>query len=286
MSLNRIRNLDLTSLRSFVTIIEMGSMTRAAGRLHLTQSAISMQIKRLESSLDVALLERSSQGMTATSEGEHLLQYARQMLALNDEAIGRLTSPVYQGMIRFAAPSDVVHPYIPQVLKDFSRDYPRVQVQFSTGLTARLLNEFKQGLHEIVLTTERDPGAEGEVLLTLKLDWVGAANGNAWKRRPLPIGFSKHCMFRTAVTRALDSAGIPWVDFVVTEDDLAIEALVTADLCVHAHLETFHLSDMALIDHGGQLPPLPDHSIALYHSPGSGGEISDTLLDYLRQAFK
>ena len=76
---NRLRNLDLGTLRSFVTIAESGSMTRAASRLFMTQSAISMQIKRLETSLDLSVFERSAQGMKPTAEGEQLLRFARQI---------------------------------------------------------------------------------------------------------------------------------------------------------------------------------------------------------------
>ena len=107
MTTNRLRNLDLNSLRSFVTIAEAGSMTRAASRLFMTQSAISMQIKRLENSLGFSVFERSAQGMSPTTEGEQLLHFANQMLALNDEAMGRLTSPDSEGLIRLGAPVDV-----------------------------------------------------------------------------------------------------------------------------------------------------------------------------------
>ena len=104
MTSNRPQTFDLGTLRSLVTIAESGSMTRAATRLFLTQSAISMQIKRLETSLGFSLFERTSQGMSPTNEGEQLLQFARRMLALNDEAMGRLTSPDYEGVVRFGTP--------------------------------------------------------------------------------------------------------------------------------------------------------------------------------------
>jgi len=138
MTQNRLRNLDLGTLRSFVTIADTGSMTRAAGRLFMTQSAISMQIKRLESSLGMSVFERSAQGMTPTSEGEQLLQFANQMLSLNDEAMGRLTSPDFEGIIRFGAPGDVIYPHIPGILREFSRDFPRVQLKFSSSRTVTL----------------------------------------------------------------------------------------------------------------------------------------------------
>ena len=133
MTQNRLRNLDMGTLRSFVTIADAGSMTQAASRLFMTQSAISMQIKRLESALGLNVFERSAQGMKTTSEGEQLLQFANQMLALNDEAMGRLTSPDYEGVIRFGSPCDVIYPHIPRVLKEFSRDFPPGSAQVFLG---------------------------------------------------------------------------------------------------------------------------------------------------------
>ena len=214
MTQNRLRNLDLGTLRSFVTIAETGSMTRAASRLFMTQSAISMQIKRLENSLGLSVFERSAHGMSATTEGEQLLSFANQMLALNDEAMGRLTSADYEGQIRLGAPGDVIYPHIPGILKEFNRDYPRVQIRFSSSQTVTLSSEFEQGLHDIVLTTEKTPGQGGRVISTQSLVWVGAKDGSAWKKRPLPLGFAKHCAFRSGVTKTLDEAGLKWIDIV------------------------------------------------------------------------
>ncbi|MCP4876593.1 MAG: LysR family transcriptional regulator, partial [Gammaproteobacteria bacterium] len=221
MARKRLRNLDLGTLRSFVTIAEAGSMTRAAARLFMTQSAISMQIKRLESSLGLSVFERSAQGMTTTSEGEQLLQFANQMLALNDEAMGRLTSPDYEGVIRLGAPCDVIYPHIPGILKDFSRDFPRVQIKFSSGETLAQREQFQQGLQDVVLTTEQKPGRGGRVLNTQRLIWTGAQDGHAWKKRPLPLGISKTCAFRSGVTQVLDEVGLDWIDIVASEDVIA-----------------------------------------------------------------
>ena len=93
------RNLDLTALRSFVTVAESGGVTRAAQQLHLTQSAVSMQLKRLEESLNQPLLDRSGRGVSLTNQGEQLLSYGRRMLALNDEVMARMTgiSPATRG---------------------------------------------------------------------------------------------------------------------------------------------------------------------------------------------
>ncbi|MCP4387216.1 MAG: LysR family transcriptional regulator [Gammaproteobacteria bacterium] len=285
MTANRLRNLDLGTLRSFVTIADAGSMTRAATRLFLTQSAISMQIKRLEGSLGFSVLERSAQGMTPTSEGEQLLNFANQMLALNDEAMGRLTSPDFEGQVRLGVPGDVIYPHIPTILREFSRDYPRVQVKLSSAQTFTLKSEFNQGLQDIVLTTEKSASTGGRVISTQPLIWTGAEAGVAWKKRPLPLGFAKFCAFKSGATKALDDAGIDWVDIVASQDAAASEAMTSADLCVTAELESAMHSSRVIIDHGGQLPELPQHSIVLYSGDNAGNQIAQTLVEYLLRAY-
>ena len=286
MSSQRLRNLDLGTLRSLVTIAESGSMTRAAARLFMTQSAISMQIKRLENHLGFRVLERSPQGMTPTAEGQQLLHYAERLLAINDEAMGRLTSPDYEGQIRFGAPGDIIYPHIPAVLRDFSRDYPRVRVQLTSSRSMLLKKELRQGLQDVVLTTEPAADEGGEVISTRPLLWTGAADGTAWKRRPLPIGFARTCAFRGTATRALDEAGIEWIDAVNSDDASAAEAMTAADLCIAAELESAVLDSRVPVEHGGQLPALPPHSIVLYAGADLSAPLLGSLCNYLRRAFE
>ncbi len=284
MTGNRLQNLDLSTLRSFVTIAETGSMTRAAGRLFMTQSAISMQIKRLEASLGLTVFERSAQGMT-TSEGEQLLHYASRLLAINDEAMGRLTSPDYEGLVRLGVPGDIIYPHIPRILKHFSRDFPRVQIKISSGPTINLKKQFNQGLLDVVLTTEASASAGGRVISKEPLVWTGAADGGAWKKRPLPLGISKNCAFRSSATQALDEAGLDWVDVVASEDDTAAMAMVSADLCISAELADVEGSGRVAIEHGGQFPELPEFSIVLYSSDAPENYLGQALVDYLLQVF-
>ena len=285
MTPNRLHNLDLGTLRSFVTIADSGSMTRAAGRLFMTQSAISMQIKRLENSLGMSVFDRSSQGMSTTTEGEQLLHFANQMLAINDEAMGRLTSPDYEGQIRIGAPCDVIYPHIPTILKEFSRDFPRVQIKLSSGSTVKLKSQYKEGLLDVVLTTEQIATPGGSVIDTQRLVWTGAVDGNAWKKRPLPLGISKNCAFRLSAIKVLEDADIEWIDVVASEDDTAALAIVSADLCVSAEMESNKYLARAAIDHGGHLPELPEFSIVLYSVDASGNQLAQTMVEYLLRAF-
>lgn len=174
-----MRNLDLTALRSFVAIVDAGGVTRAAGFLNLTQSAVSMQIKRLEDMLNLPLFDRSTRKMVPTPAGEQLLGYARKMLALNDEVFGRLTEAQHEGEIILGVPHDIVYPTIPPVLKAFAVDFPKMRITLVSSFTKTLKTQFAQGECDLILTTESDLDVGGETLAELPLVWLGAVGGAA-----------------------------------------------------------------------------------------------------------
>ena len=264
------RNLDITALRSFVAVAGTGGVTRAAGVLNLTQSAVSMQLKRIEEVLGAALFDRSGRGIALTDEGELLLSYARRLVSLNDEAVARLTDPDHEGEIILGVPHDIVYPAIPAVLKRFNAAYPRMRVNLVSSFTVSLKQLFAQGKAQIILTTEEtvDPG--GETLAELPLVWIGAPDSRIWRERPLRLAFEHRCMFRAPVQEALDAAGIPWEMGIESESTRAVEASVSADLAVYAQLEGLHAPHMEPIPHGGALPPLPSRLINLYSVEGVG----------------
>lgn len=258
------RNLDLTALRSFVAVADAGGVTRASGFLNLTQSAVSMQIKRLEEALDLELLDRSGRGVTLTAAGEQLLSYARRMLHLNDEVWTRLTCDSYEGELVLGVPHDIVYPVIPQVLQRFAAGYPRMRVRLVSSFTTTLKAEFARGEADVILTTEDAADRGGETLAEARLLWVGAPGGSAWKQRPLRLAFEEACIFRGSVQAALDAAGIPWEMAVSTAQPRAIEAIVSADLAVHCSLEWACPPYITPIAHQGALPELPTKRINLY----------------------
>lgn len=280
-----MRNLDITTLRSFVAVADSGGVTRAAGFLHLTQSAVSMQLKRLEEMLDLALFDRSGRTIALTSSGEQLLAYARRMVALNDEVIMRLTDHAYEGELTLGVPHDVVYPAIPQVLKQFNAAFPRVKVRLEASYTRILKEQFAKGDCDVIVTTETGMDQGGETLAVKPLVWIGAPGGAAWRQRPLQLAFCRQCVFRAHIVAALDGSQIPWEMSVDTESDRTIEAAVSADLAVHAMIEGTEPPYLQTIDHGGALPTLPVQQINLYGASQSTDELRGTLVNLLRNAF-
>lgn len=266
------RNLDLVALRSFVAVADAGGVTRASGFLNLTQSAVSMQIKRLEDMLGVEVLDRSGRQIALTAAGELLLGYARKMLSLNDEVMMRLTRDPHEGEIVLGVPHDIVYPVIPQVLQHFARSYPKMKITLISSFTRVLKAQFARGECDVILTTEDGIDAEGETLAELPLVWVGAPGGMAWKQRPLRLAYEHNCIFRKSVQAALDAAGIPWEMAVESDSTRTIEASVSADLAVHTVLAGSEPPYVERISHGGALPDLKRMKVNLYvadpvHSP-------------------
>jgi DNA-binding transcriptional LysR family regulator len=280
-----MRNLDVTTLRSFVAVADSGGVTRAAGFLHLTQSAVSMQLKRLEEMLGLDLLDRSGRGIALTASGEQLLTYARRMVSLNDEVITRLTDQAFEGEITLGVPHDIVYPFIPRILQQFNTAFPRVKVHLIASFTKGLKEQYEKGKADLILTTENGLKGGSETLANMPLRWIGAPGGSAWRQRPLRIAFCRHCTFRPHVIEALDIAGITWEMAVDTESDRTIEATVAADLAVSGVIGGTEPSHLAQIDHAGALPNLPEQKINLYGSDDSKGEVVDAMADLLRRAF-
>ena len=280
-----MRNLDITTLRSFVAVADHGGVTRAAGFLHLTQSAVSMQLKRLEELLGLELLDRSGRTIALTASGEQLLAYARRMIALNDEVISKLTDQAYEGDVVLGVPHDIVYPAIPRVLQRFNAEFPRVRVQLISSYSLQLKEMFQRGECDLILTTEASGGSDSETIAELPLRWIGAQGGSAWRKRPIPLAVGRRCMFRPQLIAALDAAGLPWELSVETENDRTIEATVSADLAIHAMLDGTEAAHLEQIDSGGVLPELPAHRINLYGGEHARDAVVDALAALVRQNF-
>jgi DNA-binding transcriptional LysR family regulator len=281
-----MRNLDITTLRSFVAVADSGGVTRAAGFLHLTQSAVSMQLKRLEEILGLELLDRSGRTIALTASGDQLLAYARRMVALNDELIGRLTDQAFEGEVTLGVPHDIIYPLIPQVLQRFNTLFPRVKVRLVSSNSTKLKAQYSKGECDLILTTEAMATPDSETISKLPLVWIGAPNGSAWRQSPLRLAFCRQCLFRPKVIDVLDNAGTAWDMIVDTERDHAIEAMVAADLAIQTMLKGTEPSHLARIDHGGALPELPAYMINLYGGESGRDEIALELAKLIRRTFE
>lgn len=279
------RNLDLTALRAFMVVADLGGVTRAASVLNLTQSAVSMQIKRLEESLARPLFFRSARRLTVTPEGEQLLAYARRMLALNDEVLARLNDGAYEGELRLGVPHDIVYPQIPAILKRMAQCYPRLRINLTSSFTIPMKEALARGELDLILTTEEEPGPGGEALVAHDLVWVGAPGGTAWQRRPLRLGFEETCKFRAIAVAALDRQGIAWEMGFNGRSNEAVQAMIAADLALSARMRGMFADGCCEVSSAGELPDLGRMHICLYVGGLQKGAVVEDLKAQLRAAY-
>jgi DNA-binding transcriptional LysR family regulator len=281
------RDLDISLLRAFASVVETGSVTAAARLLNRTQAAVSLQIKRLEEMFGRPLFERAHRRLVLTPVGERLVADAKRIVALNDELFGHMTTPDFAGEVRFGVPTDIVRTYIPPILRRFNQSWPRVRVTLDTGNSFHLLDRYRHGDLDVVLTTDtrRDAGAE-----TLRIDrlvWVGAPGTQVHLEDPLPVTIGDpSCRFRPSVLDALRQAGRQWRLVLEVSNQIAQDATVSAGIAVSAALHDSVPDSLVELGVESGLPLLPEYEINMYAPNHGHNAIADELVRHIRQEFK
>src|SRR3954466_3179459 len=179
-------NLDPDLLRAFVAVAEQRSFTRAAILLNRTQSAVSMQIKRLEDRLGAELFNRTKANVDLSAAGEGLLGYARQILTLNEEAVGRLAERKVEGVVRVGVMDDYGTCVVPPLLASFPAGYPRIHVEMETGLTAAMPAKLGEA-YDLVIAMHPEGRGDGEFLRREQAVWATSASHAVEHQAPLPV---------------------------------------------------------------------------------------------------
>jgi len=204
-------SIDTITLQCFITVAETGSFTKAAERVGRTQSAVSQQITKLEKLIGKPLLVRGKI-FALTPDGEIFLGYARKIFALHREAMDRFKQPELEGEVRFGVPENFASVYLPEVLADFSRHYPRVLLNVECDLTLHLFERFKKKAFDLVLVKMNRPEdfPNGLNVWSEPLQWVGDAS-LIDARAPVPLVLSPQpCVYRASAIKALEEAGRAW----------------------------------------------------------------------------
>lgn len=277
--------LDPDLLRTFVAIVDGGGFTQAAKQIHRTQSAVSMQVRRLEEMLGRALFQRDGRGVQLAPDGEALLGYARRLLRLHDEAVAALTRPDLAGLVRIGTPDDYVDRFLPEILARFARAFPRVQVEVNCEPSVTLRRMLAEERLDLALIT-CTPGAEtGEVLRREPVVWAAAERHLAHEEDPLPLAlFQPGCSFRDWAIASLNRLGRPYRVAYTSASISGILAAVTAGLAVTVLCRSVLPSGVRPLGVDEGLPPLPSASITL-HRGGAVTAVAECLASYIREGF-
>jgi DNA-binding transcriptional LysR family regulator len=277
--------LELELLKVFVTAVEHGGFSRAAAALHRTQSAVSMQIQRLEKAAGMPLFARQGRNIRLTREGQALLGHARRMLALDEEALGTVSRVSQGGVVRIGVLEDYATRLMPEVLAKYWTSHPQVQVEVRTGLTAELLERLGGDL-DLVLGMQAAGSGRGTPIHRDRPTWVVGAKYEVHKRSPLPLAlYPEGCLFRHWGTRALEAAGKRWHCAYASQSYGALLAAVRAGLAVSIFKRSTLVADVRRLSSAHGFPTLPEIEIALFQAPDcsrAASGLASTLIQHLR----
>jgi len=206
-----LTTLDLDTLRTLVTANDLGGYGQAGLRLGRTPSAISLQMKRLQTDMGVPLFRKRGRGLALTEAGESVLRYARRMLELNDELVDTVRGGADAGRLVIGFSQDFAETLVPDVLARFSRLHPAIQIEVRIEGNAALVDAVEKGEIDAALAIGQADRKTAETLGRVELTWIAGRDFKAGRDQPLPLLLlGSQCAFRKEAIRLLDQAGLPW----------------------------------------------------------------------------
>lgn len=275
--------LDPDLLASFVAVAEAGGFTEAAGRVHRTQSAVSMQIKRLEERLGRSLFVRSPRGATLTPAGELLLPHARAILRAQREALALFEAEAMRGRVVVGAPDDYAATFLPASLARFADTHPRVEVEIVVAPSAELVPALERpDGPDLALVTVGSGERSAVILRREPLVWVAADRHGIAARDPLPLAlFHPGCAFRRAALEALARAGRRYRIAYTSVSLAGVVAAVRSGFAVGVMLRASLPPGLEVLGAAEGLPELPSMAIALLRAEGRANPVAEALARHL-----
>jgi DNA-binding transcriptional LysR family regulator len=283
-------SLDPELLRAFQLIAEGQSFTRAADQLGRTQSAVSMQIKRLEEILGQTVLSRGKGGgITLTPHGRYLLERARQILALNDEVMTTFRAPAISGLVRLGTPDDYALSHIPGVLRRFAETHPAVQVDVLCSYSTDLVEKLKAGDLDLTLVSDGNQPRNWPSVALWRgpLSWITSTRYAPHRQDPLPLALAhEECGWRAAAQAALESAGIRYRIAYLSGTQVGTHAPVLAGLAVTVSALTVLPDGVRAMRPDEGLPKLPEFGIVMLKGRNPAQPVTDALAAHIEERFR
>lgn len=271
--------LDLELLRTFVAVVDHHSFAEAGQALARTQSSVTQHMQRLEQQVGVALLQKQGRQKTLTEPGRQLLRHARQMLALNDEALNALRDNSLSGVLRIGSPHDIADTILPPILSHIARSAPNLRLEIDVGRSPFLMDDLHRGKVDMIISTRTDPSLQGFALRTSPVWWICAAQYQHDPSQPLPLVLvDEPSIYRRIALQALEQADIAWRQAYLASNLIGIKAAVRAGLGITARSMEMVGPDMRVLGESDGLPRLPDVTYHLWVRPNAVNPI-------IRQAY-
>jgi len=258
-------DLEIDLLRAFIAVAETGSFTAAAEVVARSQSAVSQKIIRLEEILGMRVFERTSRTLTLTAEGERLLVGARKMMLHFDSFMREMRAPVTVNTLRLGISENLVPTQLPRLLSRFSKLYPDLELELTTGLSNDLLADHEAGRLDVVISKRKMGAAQrGRIIWREPLVWIAAKDYEIEAARPLRLVMMRPpCAYRAIMVEALASVQREWSSACLASNLGGVQAAVAAGLGVTALGTSFLQEGMRIIEPSEKLPTLPSTEVAV-----------------------
>lgn len=269
---------DILLLKTFVTVVDEEGFSRAAEKLHLTQSAVSGHLRRLEETVGKPLLKRTTRSQQLTPDGERLIAYARTILALNRDAWAQLTRTPFHGRVRIGVSEDFVEPRLLRAFQDLAAQYPGMEIDVQVGIPGTLLNLMKQGDLELVIGSLCETSEAGLLLWQEPLVWAWSVQPVTQLPTPLPLAlFPEPCPYREIALRRLAQAGIAQRTAMSCTSTAGLRAAALAGFAVAPMTVSQLGQGLAALGAEQGLPDLPDAQFRLFTSAEADQTVVATL---------
>jgi DNA-binding transcriptional LysR family regulator len=274
--------LDLDQLKTFVAICEMGSFTRAADTVHKTQSAVSMQMRRLEERVGKPVFARDGRGSKLTEDGERLLAYARRLMRLNDETLAAFDEAELSGRVRLGTPDDYAERFLPEILARFSRSNPRVEVTVVCAPSPTLVEMMQLAELDVAIVTYVREKGQAEVVRREPLLWVTSQRHAAHEQDPLPLALGRPtCIWRRTAIEAIDGMRKRHRVLYSSWNSTAVGAAVLAGLAVSVLPESAIRPGMRILGEHEGFPRLPPCEIGILRSWHATSALQEALAGHI-----
>ena len=271
--------MDRDLLKAFVAVAETEGFSAAANMLNRTQSAVSLQIKRLEERVGVPLFARTSRTVSLTEGGIRLLPFARRLLHLEEQARASVAPESSGAVIRFGLTEEHAEAYLPQILTLMARAHPDVQIQIVCAISSALVEDFQNGKLDLVLAIRHEPIQTGRILGVEPMIWVAREDFDAPRDAPLPLALNPEgCIFRAHALAAIGGIGRSWREPYVSGSPTGVNVAVQSGLA--ATVKTPRSVPDGCVDIGDRfgLPQLGLAEVEMHVSPAQIGDAFMTLV--------
>ena len=282
----RTANLDIDLLRSFAAVADSGSFTAAAELVARTQSAVSVQIKRLEEILGRRVFERTSRSLALTGAGETLLGYARRILELNDESVRRIAEPPVAGVIRLGITEYFVPTELPRILARFAAAYPGVQLEVRMGISSELRDAMSAGALDAAIL-RLAPRERPKAIWSEPLVWVAREGGAPARGEAVPLALlPAPCWLREHALDSMKRLKRQWQLAFTGSSMASVRAAVSAGLGVSILPLSSVLPGMEVLPRGRDYPAPGRLDVGVVRGPKAPKDIVDALERVIRQTLE